>query len=69
MRLWMRLYGIALSAIPGGFKEHDKRWVFQTMSCFSSGTGVRLGHCIIFCHALGSSPDMADATFMKPKEV
>ena len=40
----------------GGFQEHDKRWVFQTMSCFSSGTGVRLGHCIIFCHALGIPP-------------
>ena len=40
----------------GGFQVHDKRWVFQTMSCFSSGTGVRLGHCIIFCHALGSPP-------------
>ena len=33
----------------GGFQEHDKRWVFQTMYCFSSGTGVCLGHCIIFC--------------------
>ena len=33
----------------GGFQEHNKRWVFQTMYCFSSGTGVRLGHCIIFC--------------------
>ena len=32
----------------GGFQEHNKRGVFQTMSCFSSGTGVRLGHCIIF---------------------
>ena len=40
----------------GGFQEHDKRGVFQTMSCFSSGTGVRLGHCIIFCHAFGSPP-------------
>ena len=26
------------------------------MSCFSSGTGVRLGHCIICCHALVSPP-------------
>ena len=33
----------------GGFQEHDKRWVFRTMYCFSSGTGVCLGHCIIFC--------------------
>ena len=32
-----------------GFQKHDKRWVFQTMSYFSSGTGVCLGHCIIFC--------------------
>ena len=33
----------------GGFQKHDTRWVFQTMSYFSSGTGVFLGHCIIFC--------------------
>ena len=30
------------------------------MYCFSSGTGVHLGHCIIFCYALGSLPGMAD---------
>ena len=33
----------------GGIQEHDKRWVFQTMSCFSSETDVPLGHCIKFC--------------------
>ena len=44
----------------GGFQEHDKRLVFQTMYCFSSGTGVHLGHCIIFCYALGCPQRMAD---------
>ena len=39
------------------------------MSYFSSGTGVCLGHCIIFCSALGSPPGMADATFLKLKLV
>ena len=48
----------------GGFQEHNKRGVFQTMSCFSSGTCVCLGHCIIFC-SLGSPPGMADPTFLK----
>ena len=37
------------------------------MYCFSLRTGVHLGHCILFCYALGSPPpppppqlDMAD---------
>ena len=51
---------IALSAIPDGYP-----WAWQKYMCFrlcklSSGTGVHLGHCIIFSDALGWPPDMAD---------
>ena len=36
-------------------------------SMFSSGTGVCLGRCIIFCLLLEAPlPDMADAMFLKP---
>ena len=51
---------IASSAIPGGLpRAWQKRWVFQTtcMSCSSSRTGIRLGHCIVF---VPPPPPMAD---------
>ena len=51
---------IALSAIPEGIQEHDKRWIFQTMYCFCSATSVHLGHCVIFSYALRWPSDMAD---------
>ena len=34
----------------------NDEYYFQTMYCFSSGTDVHLGHCIIFCYALGPPP-------------
>ena len=36
------------------------------MYCFSSGTGVCLGHCIIFCLLLEAPQVMADAMQLKP---
>ena len=49
----------------GGFQEHDKRWVFQTMYCFSSGQ--------VYTWVIASSfvcswkpPGMADAMHLKP---
>ena len=36
----------------GVIQEQNRRWVFESMHCFSPGTAVHLGHCIIFCNAV-----------------